>query len=224
MDDKTKLDAYLENLGISDDAETSKPVIPTTPAASPVTPAVSAVTPRRDDLARAGRDEPATTPTMQSEPRPNRLNASADAIVEDFLSGMLMHLDPGYTVSARARSDSINAEVTGGDPGKIIGREGRTLAAIEFLANTVLAKEHGQGAPRVNVDAAGYRRRHEERLLEQARRIAARVRKSGEEIELDPMTAADRRIIHIALREDAFVTTESVGEGRERRIVIKSRG
>lgn len=215
MDDKTKLDAYLENLGISDDAETSKPVIPTTPAASPVTPAVSAVPPRRD--------EPSVR-AESAEPRPNRLNASADAIVEDFLGGMLMHLDPGYTVSARTRSDSINAEVTGGDPGKIIGREGRTLAAIEFLSNTVLAKELGQGAPRVNVDAAGYRRRHEERLLEQARRIAARVRKSGEEIELDPMTAADRRIIHIALREDAFVTTESVGEGRERRIVIKSRG
>jgi spoIIIJ-associated protein len=219
MDDKTKLDAYLENLGISDDAEASKPVIPTTPASSPVTPAVSATPPRKDDerrepLARAESDAP----------RAPRLNASMDAIVEDFLSGMLMHLDPGYTVSARTRGDSINAEVTGGDAGKIIGREGRTLAAIEFLANTVLAKEHGQGAPRVNVDAAGYRRRHEERLLEQARRIAARVRKSGEEIELDPMTAADRRIIHIALREDAFVSTESVGEGRERRIVIKSKG
>jgi spoIIIJ-associated protein len=134
-----------------------------------------------------------------------------------------MHIDPGYTVTARSRGESIQAEVSGGDVGKVIGREGRTLAAIEFLANTVLAKEHGQGAPRVNVDAAGYRRRHEERLLEQARRMAARVRKSGESIELDPMTAADRRIIHIALREDAFVTTESVGEGRERRIVIKAR-
>lgn len=217
MDDKTKLDEYLENLGISDDAETSKPVIPATPAPNLVAPAVSAIPPRRDDERR----EP---PRAETEPRPNRLNASADAIVEDFLGGMLMHLDPGYTVSARTRGDAINAEVTGGDAGKIIGREGRTLAAIEFLANTVLAKEHGQGAPRVNVDAAGYRRRHEERLLEQARRIAARVRKSGEEIELDPMTAADRRIIHIALREDAFVTTESVGEGRERRIVIKSKG
>ncbi len=219
MDDKTKLDAYLENLGISDDAEASKPVIPTAPAASPITPAVSATPPRQDD---ERREAPARTES--DAPRSPRLNASVDAIVEDFLSGMLMHLDPGYTVSAHTRGDSINAEVTGGDAGKIIGREGRTLAAIEFLANTVLAKEHGQGAPRVNVDAAGYRRRHEERLLEQARRIAARVRKSGEEIELDPMTAADRRIIHIALREDSFVSTESVGEGRERRIVIKSKG
>jgi spoIIIJ-associated protein len=218
MDDKTKLDAYLENLGISDDAEASKPVIPTAPASSPITPAVSATPPRQDD------ERPAPARAESDAPRSPRLNASVDAIVEDFLSGMLMHLDPGYTVSAHTRGDSINAEVTGGDAGKIIGREGRTLAAIEFLANTVLAKEHGQGAPRVNVDAAGYRRRHEERLLEQARRIAARVRKSGEEIELDPMTAADRRIIHIALREDSFVSTESVGEGRERRIVIKSKG
>jgi spoIIIJ-associated protein len=223
MDDKTKLDAYLENLGISDDAEASKPVIPTAPASSPITPAVSATPPRRDDE-RHDDERQAPARAESDAPRSPRLNASVDAIVEDFLSGMLMHLDPGYTVSAHTRGDSINAEVTGGDAGKIIGREGRTLAAIEFLANTVLAKEHGQGAPRVNVDAAGYRRRHEERLLEQARRIAARVRKSGEEIELDPMTAADRRIIHIALREDSFVSTESVGEGRERRIVIKSKG
>ncbi len=212
MDDKNKLDAYLENLGISDgDAETTKPVIPQSPQspiAPPVTPAVT----------------PAVATAAPRQGGGNRLSASADAIIEDFLRGMLMHIDPGYTVTARSRGESIQAEVSGGDAGKVIGREGRTLAAIEFLANTVLAKEYGQGAPRVNVDAAGYRRRHEERLLEQARRIAARVRKSGEGIELDPMTAADRRIIHIALREDAFVTTESIGEGRERRIVIKARG
>jgi spoIIIJ-associated protein len=121
------------------------------------------------------------------------------------------------------RDENVHAEIQGGDSGRIIGREGRTLASIEFLANTVLTKELGANAPRVNVDAAGYKRRHEERLLETARRAAARVRKSGEAFEMDPMSASDRRIIHIALREDAFVTTESVGEGADRRLIIKPR-
>ena len=214
MDEKNKLDAYLENLGISDE-DSATPTLPpsqTAPSLSPgLSPGLSPVSSRPVESA----------PT--DETRMNRLVASSDAIIEDFLAGMLVYIDPGYTVSARTRNDTINAEILGGDPGKVIGREGRTLAAIEFLANTVIAKEQGHGGPRVSVDAAGYRRRHEERLLDQARRHAAKVRKSGEDMELEPMNAADRRIIHIALKEDAFVMTESVGEGRDRRIVIKAR-
>jgi spoIIIJ-associated protein len=208
MSDKNNLDSYLENLGISD-ADTKKaPAVPSTPQAIPI--------PARSSSGAAPSD---TAP----KERAGGLVASSDAIVEDFLTGMLVHVDPGFTVSARTRGDSVNAEILGGDAGKVIGREGRTLAAIEFLANTVLTKEMGAEAPRVSVDASGYRRRHEERLLEQARRAAARVRKSGEPFEMDAMSAADRRIIHIALREDAFVSTESLGEGAERRIVIKAK-
>ena len=190
MSDKNNLDSYLENLGISDDDTKKAPAVPTTPAV-------------------INRPQSAAAAPSESAPkeRAGGLVASSDAIVEDFLSGMLVHVDPGFTVSARTRGDSVNAEILGGDAGKVIGREGRTLAAIEFLANTVLTKEMGAEAPRVSVDASGYRRRHEERLLEQARRAAARVRKSGEPFEMDAMSAADRRIIHIALREDAFVST-----------------
>jgi spoIIIJ-associated protein len=217
MDEKNKLDAYLENLGISDEEESAKPSLPPSQTA-PNLPS---------GLSSGLSSGPASNRPVESAPtdesRMNRLVASSDAIIEDFLSGMLVYIDPGYTVSARTRNDTINAEILGGDPGKVIGREGRTLAAIEFLANTVIAKEQGHGGPRVSVDAAGYRRRHEERLLDQARRHAAKVRKTGEDMELEPMNAADRRIIHIALKEDAFVMTESVGEGRDRRLVIKAR-
>jgi spoIIIJ-associated protein len=214
MDEKNKLDAYLENLGISDEDESAKPSLPPSQTAPNLPSGQLSGSPV------SGRPVE-SAPT--DEARMGRLVASSDAIIEDFLSGMLVYIDPGYTVSARTRNDTINAEILGGDPGKVIGREGRTLAAIEFLANTVIAKEQGHGGPRVSVDAAGYRRRHEERLLDQARRHAAKVRKSGEDLELEPMNAADRRIIHIALKEDAFVMTESVGEGRDRRIVIKAR-
>ena len=214
MDEKNKLDAYLENLGISDE-DSATPTLPPSQTAPNLPSGLTS------GLSPASSRPAESAPT--DETRMNRLVASSDAIIEDFLAGMLVYIDPGYTVSARTRNDTINAEILGGDPGKVIGREGRTLAAIEFLANTVIAKEQGHGGPRVSVDAAGYRRRHEERLLDQARRHAAKVRKSGEDMELEPMNAADRRIIHIALKEDAFVMTESVGEGRDRRIVIKAR-
>jgi spoIIIJ-associated protein len=194
------LDSYLSDLGISDDEQAKTPSAPKL--------GVTAM--------------PGTSPAVA--PRAPRTNAaSPEVIVEDFLAGLLAHIGPSYTVSARETGENIAAEITGGDSGRIIGREGRTLASIEFLANTILAKEVGENAPRVNVDAAGYRRRHEERLLETARRAAARVRKSGEPFEMDALSASDRRIIHIALREDAFVTTESVGEGMDRRIIVKPR-
>jgi spoIIIJ-associated protein len=215
MDEKNKLDAYLENLGISDEDESAKPSLPPSQTA----PSMSPVSTRPLEVVHSSGQSSGPS----DESRMNRLVASSDAIIEDFLSGMLVYIDPGYSVSARTRNDTISAEILGGDSGKVIGREGRTLAAIEFLANTVIAKEQGHGGPRVSVDAAGYRRRHEERLLDQARRHAAKVRKSGEDMELEPMNAADRRIIHIALKEDAFVMTESVGEGRDRRLVIKAR-
>lgn len=189
------LDSYLSDLGISEESQTKTPAAP--------------------------RNTPVSSNPVQHSV--SRLNASPESIVEDFLTGLLVHIAPGYSVSAKERGENILAEITGGDSGRIIGREGRTLGAIEFLANTVLAKEVGENAARVNVDAAGYKRRHEERLLETARRAAARVRKTGEAFEMDMLSASDRRIIHIALREDAFVTTESVGEGLERRIIVKPR-
>jgi spoIIIJ-associated protein len=223
MDEKNKLDAYLENLGISDEDESATPTLPPSQTAPSMSSGLSPVSSRPAEMVQSSGQTSGQTSGPSDEGRMNRLVASSDAIIEDFLSGMLVYIDPGYTVSARTRNDTINAEILGGDPGKVIGREGRTLAAIEFLANTVIAKEQGHGGPRVSVDAAGYRRRHEERLLDQARRHAAKVRKSGEDMELEPMNAADRRIIHIALKEDAFVMTESVGEGRDRRLVIKAR-
>jgi spoIIIJ-associated protein len=221
MDEKNKLDAYLENLGISDEEESAKPSLPPSQTAPNLPSGLSSGLSSGPASNRPVESIQSSSPSDES--RMNRLVASSDAIIEDFLSGMLVYIDPGYTVSAHTRNDTINAEILGGDPGKVIGREGRTLAAIEFLANTVIAKEQGHGGPRVSVDAAGYRRRHEERLLDQARRHAAKVRKTGEDMELEPMNAADRRIIHIALKEDAFVMTESVGEGRDRRLVIKAR-
>lgn len=140
---------------------------------------------------------------------------------ETFLVNLLLNIDPAYAVEVEeVTEDEIFIEVYGGDPGKIIGRAGRTLAALEYLTNAVVNRDESAGV-RVNVDVGGYKRRRDARLRETAFNAAARVRKGGHAVELDPMSAAERRIVHMALADEPDVFTESSGDGPDRRVVVK---
>jgi len=140
---------------------------------------------------------------------------------ETFLVNVLLNIDPAYAVEVDAvTDDEVFIEVFGGDPGKIIGRGGRTLAALEYVTNAVVNRDEGRGV-RVNVDVGGYKRRRDERLRESAFNAAARVRKSGHDVEMEPMSAAERRVVHMALADEPDVMTESSGEGPGRRVVVK---
>ena len=103
---------------------------------------------------------------------------------------------------------------------RLIGHRGETLRAIEYLLGQMV-KAHDGLAPRVLVDIAGYKEARRQSLEELARDVAARVQDSGAEEELKPMNPADRRIVHMALREISGVETESRGDGHDRRIVVK---
>jgi len=138
---------------------------------------------------------------------------------ETFLVHLLLDLDAAYAVDVVDRDDEILAEISGGDAGRLIGKGGRTLAALEFLANAVVNK--GDADPiRVVIDVGGYKRRRDERLRQTALRAISRVRKSGDPVELEPMSAAERRIVHMAIAEEVDVVSESTGEGRARRVVV----
>lgn len=115
--------------------------------------------------------------------------------------------------------DEIRLEIEGPDAGRIIGKRGAVLEAIQYLTTRVA---HRPGEPRrhVQVDAEGYRARHEDQLAEMARRLGERVASEGKIITFDPMSARDRRIVHMALRDVAGVRTESNGEGPDRRVQI----
>lgn len=140
---------------------------------------------------------------------------------ETFLVNLLLNIDPAYAVEVDEVADGeIFIEVYGGDPGKLIGRAGRTLAALEYVTNAVVNRDDGAGV-RVNIDVGGYKRRRDARLRETALNAAARVRKAGHAVELDPMSAAERRIVHMALADEPDVFTESSGEGPDRRVVVK---
>lgn len=103
--------------------------------------------------------------------------------------------------------------------GFLIGQHGDTMRSLQYLVSTAL-KNQGHEYWRVNVDIAGYKQQRADRLGEKAQTWLAKVKESGEPMELKPMNAADRRVIH-KLADDAGLTTESIGEGRERRVVLK---
>jgi spoIIIJ-associated protein len=115
--------------------------------------------------------------------------------------------------------DEIRLEIEGPDAGRIIGKRGAVLEAIQYLTTRVA---HKPGEPRrhVQVDAEGYRARHEDQLGEMAKKLGERVATEGKIITFDPMNARDRRVVHMALKDFPGVRTESNGEGPDRRVQI----
>ena len=111
-------------------------------------------------------------------------------------------------------------DIEGEDLGLLIGRRGNTLAALQYIVNVMITRRQGSRVL-VTVDAEQYRRRREETLRALARRMADRVHNSRRPMTLEPMPAAERRIIHIELADDEDVVTGSVGMGDERKIVIR---
>lgn len=190
------LDKYLEDLGISTEEERAE---------------------RRPEPP-AEEEEPLTAKVERG------MVVEGDTLerLETFLVNLLLNFDPAYAVEiTHASEDRIDVEIFGGDPGKIIGRQGRTLSALEFLTNTVINRSDDHSRVRINIDVGGYKRRRDERLRQEAKRAVAKVRRSQLAVEFGPMSAAERRVIHMAVAEDPEVTSESTGEGKSRRVVVK---
>ena len=110
-------------------------------------------------------------------------------------------------------------DIEGEDSGLLIGRRGETLRAYQFIVNIIVNSNRDQSV-RVTLDVEQYRNRRQFSLKEMARRTAERVVASGRPVPLEPMTPADRRIVHMALSDNPRVTTESNGRGSGRGVVI----
>ncbi len=120
-------------------------------------------------------------------------------------------------------SDVVALDVTGDDLGILIGRRGQTLASLQYIVRLIVAHQTKARVPIV-VDVEGYKQRRYEALQALAHRMAEQVRVRGRPFTLEPMMAYERRIIHLALADDPDVTTESVGEGEARKVVIMPKG
>ena len=149
----------------------------------------------------------------------------------EFLHALLegMEIDAEITVrepetaaDGEGRASAV-LDIEGDDLGLLIGRRGSTLAALQYMVNVMLTRKMNSRVI-VTVDVEHYHRRREETLQTLAQRMADRVSNSGRPMTLEPMPASERRIIHLALTEDQDVVTGSIGEGDERKIVIRPRG
>ncbi len=113
-------------------------------------------------------------------------------------------------------------DLSGEDSGLLIGRRGQTLQALQFLVTLIVRKQLGEDV-RVVLDVENYRQRRETSLRDMATKVAARVVQTNRSITLEPMSPADRRIIHTSLSEHPDVRTESAGEGENRKVTIMPR-
>ncbi len=144
---------------------------------------------------------------------------------EAIVSKLIHHLGMKAQVSAHFDETStddrrtIQVDVRGDDLSALIGRQAETLNAFQYVASLIVGKETQQWVQLV-VDVEGYRSRREKQVRQIALRMVDQVIKTGRKATLEPMTASERRAIHIELRGHPAVTTESTGEEPHRKVVI----
>lgn len=152
------------------------------------------------------------------------LNQQAD-IAEEFLDGLLDAF--GYDASITTEEldeDTVEVRIVGGDLGLLIGPKGATLASIQELTRTVVQRKSGARTGRLLVDVSGYRQRRREALERFTTELAGQVVASGEPAVLEPMSAADRKVVHDTANGIDGVRTESQDEEPRRRVVILPEG
>ena len=157
------------------------------------------------------------TPAASTPPT----GAGADA--KEILEGLLsrMGIPARVEISPAGESEGPDAfalNIVGDDLGILIGRRGETLRDLEYITRLMLAPKHK--SVKVVVDVEGYRVRRERVLRELAKRMAERVAANRQPITLEAMPAYERRIVHLSLRDHPAVTTNSIGEGEHRRVMI----
>ena len=123
-------------------------------------------------------------------------------------------------VTAAEDDDGIVVTCSGEDVGLLIGRHGQTIDAVQYLLNVIAYRAYGDEKKDVTVDAAGYRARRQATLETLALHAADRVRDSGEPEELEPMTAVERKVVHLSLKDVAGVGTNSEGTEPNRYVVV----
>ena len=131
-------------------------------------------------------------------------------IPKSILENLLSRLGFNATVEETPMDDGSLLNVnTEDDPGRLIGRQGRTLSDLQYLTNRLLIVQDKE-APKVTVDVGNYRTENRESLIKKANEAADKARRWGEVVEMEPMTAFDRRTVHQALAEAEGITSESI--------------
>jgi spoIIIJ-associated protein len=164
-------------------------------------------------------------PVVESRPD-EETELVAKNVVTELLDAMgfdcsVMAVDnPSAIEVASDEPPTVFIDVNGRDLGMLIGRRGENLSQFQYMVNLLVNKQL-ETWTRVIVDVEGYRVRREESLIGLANRVARQVARNRKPISLEPMPANERRIVHMALRSDPMVVTESSGEAGNRRVTIQ---
>src|SRR5215470_6210496 len=136
------------------------------------------------------------------------------------LEKLLDLLGFGVSVEEHRMDDGILLDVKTEDSGRLIGRQGQTLSDLQYVTNRLLFQQD-PSAPKIMVDVSGYRAQAREALVKKAKDAAEKVRRWGDVVELEPLSAYDRRIIHQALKDDPGIETHSVEvEGTDKKVIL----
>jgi spoIIIJ-associated protein len=139
---------------------------------------------------------------------------------KEILEKILGTLGFPVTVAEQKFGDDLMLDVQTDESGRLIGRAGQTLADLQYLVNRILFQQD-QSAPKVMVDVGGYRAQARAELVKKAQEAAEKVRRWGDAVELEPLNAFDRRIVHQALKDDPDIETQSVEvDGTEKKALL----
>jgi len=140
-------------------------------------------------------------------------------IAKELIAGLLERMGVKAEVEGFLIEEDLHLEIKGDQEGILIGRHGRTLESFQILINRMVNKRLGTPV-RVVLDINDYRKRKAESLKKMAVRIGEKAKSKGHSLTIGPFSAHDRRLIHIALKEDPSLRTESLGEGKLKKITI----
>jgi len=175
-----------------------------------------ALVPRRPDAVQAAADRAAD---LAEEQPP--LTAEELAMGAEVLRELLQKMDVESEVAIDGRPGMEGVDVEGAELGVLIGRGGENLVALQQIVSAITSRRLGH-TTHIPVDIEGYRRGREDNLRDVARRVAGRVKSTGQAVTLEPMLAYERRVVHLAVQGELGVKTESVGIDPNRRVVISS--
>lgn len=203
-----------------DAREQSQPSPRTDRKPAPAKKAGSAPTkPRRAE--KKPVEEAHITPKKTERPDHDQLLDTAEEVVSALIRhlGMKAQVTASYDVASTDDRRSIQVDVRGDGLSALIGRQAETLTAFQHIASLIVGKQTQQWV-QLTVDVEGYRSRREKQIRQLANRMADQVTRMGRKVTMEPMTANERRLVHIELRSHPAVITESTGEDPYRKVVI----
>ena len=198
--------------------ETPEKPAASTPVSEPAVekPEPSASQPASDDKVPDALPEEAAAP--EPPPVAEVTQESIDLGLET-LQRMADLITEGAKVEAETHRDHLTLKITGGNAGILIGRKGQTLDAMQFLTDKIINRK-SEARVRVKVDVEGYIETRKSNLKHLAVKMAEKAKKTGKPATINQISAQDRRIVHLTLKDDNRVRTQSMGDGYYRRLVI----